>query len=182
MTYDGSGKAAGLALYVNGKPLAVDVVRDALAGSIATDAPLTVGSRRWARPTSASSTTCGSTTACSPPTRVERSGAALSGARDPVRRQRQAHQGTGRVPARLLPHVRRARGAARTAIAELKPSRSERDDLKKTIPTAMVMEEMKKPRDTSCWRAATTATRPRRWSRACRRCCRRCRKTHRSTG
>ena len=43
MSYDGSGKARGLAIYVNGERLAVDVVQDALTGSIRTDAPLTLG-------------------------------------------------------------------------------------------------------------------------------------------
>ena len=43
MSYDGSGKARGLAIYVNGERLAVDVVQDALAGPIRTDAPLTLG-------------------------------------------------------------------------------------------------------------------------------------------
>ena len=40
MTYDGSGKAAGLRLFVDGKQVDVDVVRDTLTGSIKTDAPL----------------------------------------------------------------------------------------------------------------------------------------------
>ncbi len=46
MSYDGSGKARGLAIYVNGERLAVDVVQDALAGPIRTDAPLTLGRAR----------------------------------------------------------------------------------------------------------------------------------------
>ena len=45
-----SGKAAGLALYVNGKRLAIEVVRDALAGPIATDAALTLGSKALGPP------------------------------------------------------------------------------------------------------------------------------------
>ena len=64
MSYDGSGKARGLAIYVNGERLAVDVVQDALAGPIRTDAPLTLG-RGGARTAvrSVRSTTCVSTAA-----------------------------------------------------------------------------------------------------------------------
>ena len=43
MTYDGSGKADGLAVFANGKRLDVDVLRNALTGPIATVAPLTLG-------------------------------------------------------------------------------------------------------------------------------------------
>jgi hypothetical protein len=50
MSYDGSGKARGLSIYVNGKPFAVDVLHDRVSGSIATNAPLTVGRRAFGRP------------------------------------------------------------------------------------------------------------------------------------
>ncbi len=63
MTYDGSGKARGLAVYVNGKLLAVEVLRDALTGPIATDAPYARAARRSGRRTSGRSTTSVSTTA-----------------------------------------------------------------------------------------------------------------------
>ena len=50
MSYDGSGKADGLAVYVNGKRLAVEVVRNALTGPIATDAALTLGGKALGPP------------------------------------------------------------------------------------------------------------------------------------
>ena len=50
LTYDGKGKAAGLRLYLNGRGLDVEVVRDALAGSMRSDAPLTVGSKSLGSP------------------------------------------------------------------------------------------------------------------------------------
>ncbi len=43
MLYDGSGKADGLAVYANGERLAVDVLQNALAGPVSTNAELTVG-------------------------------------------------------------------------------------------------------------------------------------------
>lgn len=49
-TYDGSGHAAGVRIYVNGKPQELEVVTDALDGSIRTDAPLQFGKRTDAEP------------------------------------------------------------------------------------------------------------------------------------
>src|SRR5699024_6431838 len=50
VTYDGSGKAAGLTLYVNGGRAAVDVVRDTLRGPIRSNAPLRLGSKTLGKP------------------------------------------------------------------------------------------------------------------------------------
>jgi mono/diheme cytochrome c family protein len=44
-TYDGSGKAAGVRVYVGGEPVAVDVAADTLTGSTKTAVPLTLGQR-----------------------------------------------------------------------------------------------------------------------------------------
>jgi hypothetical protein len=44
-TYDGSGKAAGVTLFFNGNKQAVTVDSDSLSGSIATDAPFRIGTR-----------------------------------------------------------------------------------------------------------------------------------------
>ncbi|MBY0397491.1 MAG: DUF1553 domain-containing protein, partial [Thermoleophilia bacterium] len=45
VSYDGSGKASGVALYVNGRPQPVDVVADNLKSTIRTSSPLTVAQR-----------------------------------------------------------------------------------------------------------------------------------------
>ncbi len=45
VTYDGSGKAAGLKLYVNGIPAKASVKKDGLTGSIQTSAPFSIGRR-----------------------------------------------------------------------------------------------------------------------------------------
>ena len=50
MTYDGSGKASGLSIFANGKPMELEIVRDALKGTIRTDAALTVGRRELGPP------------------------------------------------------------------------------------------------------------------------------------
>ena len=44
-TYDGSGKAAGLTIYVNGEPVKTVVQKDKLTGSITTPAPFSIGHR-----------------------------------------------------------------------------------------------------------------------------------------
>ncbi len=50
LTYDGSGKAAGLKLFENGKMIPVDVGQDNLAGSIRTDAVLDLGNAQIGKP------------------------------------------------------------------------------------------------------------------------------------
>ena len=45
VTYDGSGKAAGLAIYVNGRAQVLDVAADTLKGSIRSKAPWTLARR-----------------------------------------------------------------------------------------------------------------------------------------
>ena len=44
-TYDGSGKAAGVKIYIDGRPEATDVAADALRNTIRTPAPFTLGQR-----------------------------------------------------------------------------------------------------------------------------------------
>jgi len=48
VTYDGSRKASGLKIYINGKSVRLGVIRDTLKGSIKNDIPLTIGRRHKA--------------------------------------------------------------------------------------------------------------------------------------
>ncbi len=50
VTYDGSKKAAGVKLYVNGRAVALDIAKDKLSATIVTDSPLLIGSRLGAFP------------------------------------------------------------------------------------------------------------------------------------
>jgi mono/diheme cytochrome c family protein len=50
LTSDGSGKASGLRLFVDGKPREVEVIKDSLTGSIQNTASLSVGDRELGRP------------------------------------------------------------------------------------------------------------------------------------
>src|SRR5262249_15227981 len=45
VTYDGSGKAAGVKVYVNGRPARLEVQSDKLRDTIATSQPLRLGKR-----------------------------------------------------------------------------------------------------------------------------------------
>jgi hypothetical protein len=50
VTYDGSGKAAGVKVYLDGNPASLEVISDTLVGSIHTQATLRVGRRRMRSP------------------------------------------------------------------------------------------------------------------------------------
>jgi len=146
MAYDGSGKAAGLVIYANGKPVAVDVVRATLTGSIATDEPLTVGRsalgpayvgqlddlRLYNRVLTADEVKDLALN--------YRARAILSGING-KRTKEQAEY----LTEYFLKYE--ASDALRGLQSELEALDKQRDDLRKPIPTAMVMSEMKKPRD-----------------------------------
>src|SRR4029079_10059954 len=50
VTYDGSGKAAGVNVYYNGVSQALNVEQDKLSGSIKTNAPFRIGARTGGGP------------------------------------------------------------------------------------------------------------------------------------
>ena len=51
ITHDGSGKAAGVKIFLNGSPVVVDVERDTLSDTTRTQVPLKLGSRNSTSPT-----------------------------------------------------------------------------------------------------------------------------------
>jgi Protein of unknown function (DUF1553)/Protein of unknown function (DUF1549)/Planctomycete cytochrome C/Concanavalin A-like lectin/glucanases superfamily len=50
LNYDGSGKAAGLKLYLDGKPVDMEIVRDRLTGSFRTAASMSIGNDKLGLP------------------------------------------------------------------------------------------------------------------------------------
>ena len=147
LTYDGTGKAAGVRLYVGGAPAPVDVIRDTLAGPIANDAPLNIGSRDLGQPFVGQiddvrlyggvlSPEQITNLAIHSPTRVILSG--LFGKR--------TREEAAEIRDYFLTYA--APQALRTADAELKALTKEKEEFQQGIPTAMVMAEMKKPRET----------------------------------
>jgi Protein of unknown function (DUF1553)/Concanavalin A-like lectin/glucanases superfamily/Protein of unknown function (DUF1549) len=147
VTYDGGGKAAGLKLYVNGLRADADVVRDDLAGPIRTNAALRAGNpdeqkafngqlddlRLYYRALTADQV---KQVAVHEPARVILSG--VLGKRSTAQAQR--------IRDYFLTHA--APPAARTQYAELKALRIEKQEFEKLIPSAMVMTELDKPRET----------------------------------
>ena len=147
LIYDGTGNAGGLALYLNGVRLDVDVVHDALKGAFATTAPLRVGSKTLGKPfvgqlddlrlyNRALTREQVEDLALHHPMRVILSGVIGKPSKNDAERARTYYL-TYAAPESL-----------RTAYRELKTLQARQDDLVKQIPTTMVMAEMKKPRDT----------------------------------
>jgi uncharacterized protein DUF1553/uncharacterized protein DUF1549/concanavalin A-like lectin/glucanase superfamily protein/cytochrome c len=147
LTYNGSGKAAGVALYLNGVRLETDITDDALNGSCASDAPLRVGSKTLGKPFIGQLDDLRlydrvltpqqvEDLAIHHPMRVILSGVIGKPSKDDAERAR-TYFLTYAAPESL-----------RTAYSELKALQSQKDDLVKKIPTTMIMAEMKKPRDT----------------------------------
>jgi hypothetical protein len=147
LTYDGSGKAAGLALYVSGKPVETDAVRDSLAGSIRTGGAFRIGSKALGNAFVGQIDDLRLYNRALPPEQIEDLAihypvrAILSGVTGKPSKDEDA-----RTREYFLTYA--APDALRARHADLKTLRKQREALDKTIPTAMVMAEMKKPRDT----------------------------------
>ena len=147
LTYDGSGKAAGARLYVDGEPAAVEIARDTLAGPMASDAPLTIGRRSLGPPF------LGQIDDMRVYGRVLEPGQIANLAtHDPARviisgvLGKRAAAEAAEVREYFLTHA--APEALRKAQAELKALNKEKEDFEKGVPTAMVMADMEKPRET----------------------------------
>jgi hypothetical protein len=146
VTYDGTSKAAGVMIYVNGQlAKLIDVSNDHLTATIATDQPLRIGKRSTAFALNgqlADVRFYGRTLA---PAEVQ----AL--ALQPLLRGLQAPPGKrSKAQQELLTQVFRERYAAdlqkaKQAAAKL---RQERAAYEKRIPTVMIMQDLPRPRDT----------------------------------
>ena len=181
LTYDGSGKAAGLRLFVDGEPARVDVVGDSLTGPIHHRSPLRdrppqprlAVPRTARRPAALRLRPRARRSPCSrSTTRLASSFPACLG-----RARRTTPRSFATTSSRHAAPV-----ALRTASAELKALERRKRISRRPIPTTMVMSDLKKPRDTFVLARATIATRPRRCNPVFRRCCRRCRRMRRATG
>lgn len=144
-TYDGSGQAGGVKLWLDGEPLACEAIRDTLRGSIRTSAPLAIGGvapdpfrglldevRLFAR-------------ALKPSEAV-----ALAGL-NPLA-ELLAVPAERRTP-QQIESVRRAYltendAAFREAERRLRGYENERDVVRRAQPTVMVMQELPQPRTT----------------------------------
>ncbi|HEV2382363.1 MAG TPA: DUF1553 domain-containing protein [Terriglobia bacterium] len=181
LNYDGSGKAAGVSLYVDGKALQTQAVKDHLSGSFRADAPLSVGNNKTGRPFKGQLDDVriydrtltpdeAANLAIQLPARtlladLQAKPAQEIAALQPDKPPAEAHIGMlDKAPSkeekeanRLKEHQARLSeyyleyGAPendRHLYAQLKDLRAQRQKLNESIPTAMVMTEMAKPRDT----------------------------------
>ncbi|MBI3698569.1 MAG: DUF1549 domain-containing protein, partial [Acidobacteria bacterium] len=149
-TWDGSGKAAGLKLYFDGKLADVEVLRDRLSSPIANSSPIEIGDnsvrnrykgqmddlRVYHRLLRAAEI---EHLAVHEPIR------ALLAA-GPAKSSREQKERKEKLREYFLTYD--APEPLRKLHAELKNLKAGKEDLDKVIPTVMVMEEMKKPRET----------------------------------
>ncbi|MCA1693926.1 MAG: DUF1549 domain-containing protein, partial [Actinobacteria bacterium] len=147
LVYDGSGKAAGLRIFVNGKLFETDVVRDTLAGPIKTDAALRVGSKDLGVPFIGQIDDLRLYDRVLTPDHIQQ-----LAIHDSVRvivsgvHGKRSKEEEDEVREYFLTYA--APQTLRTVFSELKTLRRQKEDLDKLVPTTMVMAEMKKPRDT----------------------------------
>jgi hypothetical protein len=146
-TYDGSGKSSGLKVFLNGKGAEVEVVKDALSGSIKTGAELIVGDKQTGRAYSGGlddmrfySRVLGGNEiedlAVHYPIRTILSGIGGKRTKDEEERLREYFL------TRIAPEKMRLQHR------ELKDVRKRKQALDKSILSTMVMMELGKPRDT----------------------------------
>jgi mono/diheme cytochrome c family protein len=146
VTYDGSGKAAGVRIYLDGEPAPLEVTHDTLTDTIRTEAPALIGRRQAAAPYSGLLDELRVYRRALAPGEVKllaglealRAAAAVPAA-ERTAEQQQA----------LLTYQLEQRDARyRSLRSEETETRRERDELNRAIPTTMVMEELPEPRET----------------------------------
>jgi len=185
LNYDGSGRASGVSLYLDGKPLPTEAVKDNLSGSFRgsfrTGAALSVGDKKIGRPFKGQiddlriydrALTADEATNLAVELPARALLAELAGkpvekieSLEPEKPPEEADIGmTDKAQTkeqkeadRLKSHQARlseyyltvaAPEPYRKLYAQLKDLREKKNKLQQSIPTAMVMAEMKKPRDT----------------------------------
>ncbi len=145
---DGSGRAAGIRIYLDGRPAEVEILRDALRGSIGSAAALTIGGdKSLGRAYSGGIDDLRFYDCALAPEEIETLAlpypiqTILSG----IGGKRTKEEGD-RLREHFLSHV--APETMRRQHAELKALRAEKKIFDKTILNTMVMMELGKPRDT----------------------------------
>lgn len=143
MNYNGSGKAAGLKLFIDGIPEDMEVHKDHLAGSIANAVSLQTGKsfrgqlddfRIYSRQLGAEE--------ISALTNVEPIRATL-----PIPVKKRSKDQEARLRDYFLANI--ASEPFRSTWISLKAERNEKEKLDNIVPTSMVMSEMEKPRESA---------------------------------
>jgi hypothetical protein len=145
VTYDGSGKAAGLAIYINGRPAKLRVENDGLRDTIATSQPLRLGRRSTAFPLA------GELADIRIYRRTLTAGEVQAIASQPVLHLLRIPAGErSKAQQERLAQMFRERFAAELRQAKEKAAkfRQEKTEYERQIPTVMVMEDLPAPRET----------------------------------
>ncbi|HEX8520624.1 MAG TPA: DUF1553 domain-containing protein [Tepidisphaeraceae bacterium] len=144
VTYDGSSKAAGAKVYLDGKPLDMNVYGDTLTKTIAADTPLQIGARTGGTKFRGRVDEVRFYNRALKPEEVGGLGnMRMIAARVPTT-QRTADQNA----AILAMYLETAPKDYKEAIANADAAKAERQKLLDATPTVMVMKEIDKPRET----------------------------------
>jgi hypothetical protein len=146
VNYDGSGKASGLKLFLNGKQTEVEIVRDSLTGSIRTEGPLETGNKAEGRPYKGQLDDVRIYGRELAPAEIE-----VLAIHHPVRSiledtGKRSKEQSSRLRDYFLKYD--APENYRALYAELNQLKKRKAELDKQIPTTMVMAELEKPRGT----------------------------------
>jgi hypothetical protein len=147
LVYDGSGKAGGVKVFVNGKPSEVEVLGDALNGPIKNSATLFLGDKSLGRAFSGSLDDLRIYNCALSPAEVEQLamdyavGTTLSGVSG-----KRTKEEIDRLRDYFLTRV--APQEMRRQYAELRDLRAKKTELDKSVLNTMVMQESMKPRET----------------------------------
>ncbi len=145
VTYDGSNKAGGLRIFVDGRSRPLDTPTDKLSATITTDAPLLIGSRIKAFPFAGLIDDARFYSRRLTSEEV----ASLTAHGNLLITRTAADQRTDEQKTALKKYFRENAATAFIAAEErLARLRKDKDDLMAQIPDTMVMDELEKPRDT----------------------------------
>jgi hypothetical protein len=147
ISYDGSGKAAGLRLYVDGKAQEFEVLQDSLTGGMCAGAPLEIGNKELGKPYKGRLDDLRIYNRVLEPAEVEHIALqhpvrvileGVTGKRTKEQdKQLREYFLTYDAPEQLL-----------RTYKDLKALEKRKESLEEAIPNTMVMAEMEKPRDT----------------------------------
>nr|MBA3440548.1 DUF1553 domain-containing protein [Pyrinomonadaceae bacterium] len=147
LTYDGTGKAAGLKLYLNGKPHDAEIVQDNLSGPVQTTAELQIGNKQTGKSFKGQIDDLRLYDRTLAEAEIEQLAvhypiqSILSG----VSGKRTKEEGE-RLREYFLTHA--ASESLTKQHAELKALKKQKEELDKSILSVMVMGELEKPRET----------------------------------
>ncbi len=148
VSYDGSGKAAGVRVYVNGKSQPLQVTHDTLTGTLTTSTPTFLGQRNPGARFRGMLDDIRCYHRALPAAEVERLALGTGGGIAALLAQAPEQRSEAAIEALAAHYLERLDAPLVQATQELAKARKERSDLDGQVTTTMVMEEMATPRET----------------------------------